>query len=119
VTITNPNAPTNPPGIAKMIEEMKDLKLYLLQGQSSRAKNPMTNNYKNRTQYNRSVQFVTCHNCQRKGHMAKDYPEHERGKPSPSTNNIDSISVKLEEVNLLECTKAKVIEAILEVMVAK
>jgi hypothetical protein len=63
VKITNPNATTDPPGIAKMIEEMKDLKLYLFQGQNSRAKSPVANNYENRTQYNRSVQFVTCHNC--------------------------------------------------------
>jgi hypothetical protein len=47
VTITNPNATTDPPGIAKIIEEMKDLKLYLLQGQNSRAKSPVANNYEN------------------------------------------------------------------------
>jgi hypothetical protein len=51
--------------------------------------------------------------------MAKDCPDHERGRPSPSTSNTGPPSAMVAKVNLLECAKAKVIESIPEVMMTK
>jgi hypothetical protein len=51
--------------------------------------------------------------------MAKDCPDHERGRPSPSTSNTGPPSAMVAEINLLECAKAKVIESIPEVMMTK
>jgi len=96
--------------ISQLVSEMRDLKLFLIQGQSSsRPKNPVADN---RPNTNKSVQFITCHNCGRKGHYRSDCPDLEKIPTVPSG--------KLAEVNLLQVVPSSRVRGLEpEVMMAK
>lgn len=98
--------------ISQLVSEMRDLKLFLIQGQSSsRPKNQVADN-RPVLNTNKSVQFITCHNCGRKGHYRSDCPDLEKIPTIPSG--------KLAEVNLLQVVpSSRVRELEPELMMAK
>lgn len=64
----------------------------------------------------RLVQFVTRHDCGKKGHYKSDCPDHEGRQASGGGNTS---SVKLAKVNLLEFAEGRTNDQVLEIMVAK
>lgn len=90
---------------------MKDLKLFLLQGQNNnRTKSPQ---HEGRTSTPRVVQFVTCHSCGLKGHYKNDCSNQE--KFTALTSNV-----KLAKVHLVQiANSATSAQEELEVMMAK
>jgi hypothetical protein len=101
--------------VAKLVEEFKELKLFVIQGQNARAKSPQSD----RPMAQRSVQFVTCHGCGKRGHYKSDCLDNVQGRPQSNSNLNIASSSKSAKVNLLELTRSRTIESEPEVMVAK
>ena len=97
--------------VTRLVEEFRDLKLFLVQGQNLRSKSPG----QERPTLQRSVQFVTCHGCGKKGHYKSDCPDHVGARSVGGR----STSSELAEVNLLEFDDGRTNNPVPEVMVAK
>jgi len=100
--------------VTKLVKEFRDLKLFLVQGQNFRNKSHAQECLVRQ----RSVQFVTCHGCGKKGHYKFDCPDNGNAR----TLNVGGIApsrVKLAEVNLLEFVSNRVDNPTPEVMMAK
>ena len=63
--------------VAKLVEEFKELKLFVIQGQNARAKSPQSD----RPTIQRSVQFITCHGCGKCGHYESNCQNNVQGRP--------------------------------------
>ena len=100
--------------VTKLAEEFRDLKLFLVQGQNFRNKSPA----QERPTPQRSVQFVTCHGCGKKGHYKSDCPHNDNIR-TPNGVGAASSGVKLAEVNLLEFVSSRINDPTPEVMMAK
>jgi hypothetical protein len=67
----------------------------------------------------RTVRFVTCHNCGEIGHYRSDCPNINKNRLVTPTKGISTSGTKPAEVNLLEYSNSRIKEIELEVMVAK
>jgi hypothetical protein len=101
--------------VAKLVEEFKELKLFVIQGQNARAKSPQPK----RPPMQRSVQFVTCHGCGKRGHYKSDCPDNDRGKTSGAGGVASTSGTKPVEVNLLEFSHSCTEEDEPEIMMVK
>jgi hypothetical protein len=101
--------------VAKLVEDFKELKLFVIQGQNARAKSPQYD----RPTAQRSVQFVTCHSCGKRGHYKLDCLDNVQGRPQNNNNSNIASSSKSAEINLLEFTRSRTLETGPKVMMAK
>jgi hypothetical protein len=75
--------------VAKLVEEFKELKLFVIQGQNTRAKSPQSD----RPTTQRSIQFVTCHGCGKRGHYKSDCLDNVQGRSQSNNNSNNGASV--------------------------
>jgi hypothetical protein len=101
--------------VTKLAKEFKELKLFVIQGQNARAKSPVSD----RPPAQRSIQFVTCHGCGKRGHYKSDCPDIDRGRSNFASNTTSSSRTKQAEVNLLELSQTRTKEEEPQVMMAK
>lgn len=95
------------PALSRLVDDMKELKLYLLQGKGAP---PRNQNFGPRRP---TPPYVTCHECGQKGHLSYDCPNLKHPGPLGDTKG------KSAEVSLLECTIPEILDLEREVMVTK
>lgn len=104
---------TDLPRVTKMIEAMKDLKLFLVQALRA------TSRGSRKPPMSRTVEFISCHHYKRCRHYKSHCPNLFKGKGIIDQRRSSSNTLKVIEVNVLEFQKSRTKVDHLEVMMTK